>query len=33
MFKAYKDQRKTGKDRRRGIGMAKGKQDDKFWKT
>ena len=32
--KAYKDQRETGKDRRRGIGMAKGKQDDKvFGKT
>ena len=27
--KAYKDQRETGKDRRKGIGMAKGKQDDK----
>ena len=32
--KAYKDQRETGKDRRKGIGMAKGKQDDKvFGKT
>ena len=29
--KAYKDQRKTGKDRRRGIGMAKGRQDDKVF--
>ena len=29
--KAYKDQRETGKDRRRGIGMAKGKQDDKVF--